>query len=70
MSYLISDTPTKYNAGDRVRDREDGMCGRVYRVLSGASVDFSTPIYEVLWDHAPGSPALGSRHYADSLETI
>jgi hypothetical protein len=66
---LISHTPTKYQIGDRVRDREDGRAGRVYRVLSGAAVDYCTPIYEVLWDHEPGEVAMGSRHYADELES-
>lgn len=61
-------TATKYAAGDRVVCREDGDQGRVYRVLSGAQVDYATPIYEVVWDHArPASPAMGSRHYADEL---
>ncbi len=65
---LISDTPTKYVKGDRVIDRGDDMTGTVYRVLSGAQVDYATPIYEVVWDHEPGEQAMGSRHYADELK--
>lgn len=61
---------TTYSVGDRVYDREDGMQGTVLRVLMGAAVDHCTPIYEIVWDHAPGEAALGSRHYADELGRI
>jgi len=59
-----------FQKGDRVRDREDDMVGTIHRVLTGAAVDYCTPLYEVRWDHAPGDVALGSRHYSDELERI
>ncbi len=70
MNFLISNTPTKYKVGDRIRHREDREAGKVFRVLTGAQVDYCTPIYEIIWDHEPGEQALGSRHYADELEAI
>lgn len=59
---------TKYAEGKRIAHREDGETGVIYRVLTGVQVDYATPIYEVLWDHEPGEPAMGSRHYADELQ--
>lgn len=59
---------TRFAVGDRVTCRWDGDTGRIYRVFTGTAVDYCTPLYEVIWGHEPGAPALGSRHYADELK--
>lgn len=61
---------TRFVKGDRVILVEDGMSGTVYRVLSGADVDWCAPIYEIVWDHAPGMTAYGSRHYGPALALL
>lgn len=63
-------SPRPFVQGDRVILIEDGMSGTVYRVLSGADVDWCSPIYEIVWDHAPGMTAYGSRHYGPALALI
>lgn len=59
----------RYAKGDRVRGREDGALGTVYRVFEGRAVDYCTPMYEILWDHAPGEPMSAERQCLCGLTT-